>query len=203
MDQKCNVNERDFDGASPLHYSASLGHVEVVRWLLTQGGAKVTLDNLGGSPLHNAAEVGHLKVPVLSRRKIILKYMNRIIYVFNKFHVPWSFEICWCSIALNVCACCFSNSLEVYNNLLQLLDSRVEKCKFVGKCCLPLFSVVSKHLKNGRNEKRVTGNVEEKRYFLTLNGTICIIDFLYLSNLTVIHDHTPTKLAMIPPIMTS
>lgn len=62
LDQKCNVNERDFDGASPLHYAASLGHIEVVRWLLTQGGAKVTLDNLGGSPLHNAAEVGHLKV---------------------------------------------------------------------------------------------------------------------------------------------
>ena len=62
QDQKCNVNERDFDGASPLHYAASLGHAEVVRWLLTEGGAKVTLDNLGGSPLHNAAEVGCLKV---------------------------------------------------------------------------------------------------------------------------------------------
>lgn len=56
----------------------------------------------------------------------------------------------------------FSNSLEVCNNLLQLLDSWVEKCKFVGKCCLTLFSVVSRHLNNGRNEKRVTGNVEDK-----------------------------------------
>lgn len=88
--------------------------------------------------------------------------MNKIIHFFNKFHVPWSIESYYCSIVLDVCACCFSNSLEVCNNHLQLLDSWVEKCKFVGKCCLTLFSVVSRHLKNGRNEKRVTGNVEDK-----------------------------------------
>lgn len=85
MDQKCNVNERDFDGASPLHYAASLGHIEVVRWLLTQGGAKVTLDNLGGSPLHNAAEVGHLKVPVYLEQRFILKCMNKIIHFLINF----------------------------------------------------------------------------------------------------------------------
>ena len=63
-DQKCNPNERDFDGATPLHFAASRGHYRVVEWMLQQGRAKVTLDNLGGSPLHNAAEVGNLQVGV-------------------------------------------------------------------------------------------------------------------------------------------
>ncbi|XP_033764061.1 espin-like isoform X2 [Pecten maximus] len=60
-DQKCNPNDRDFDGASPLHFAASRGHYKVIDWLMKEGGAKVTLDNLGGSPLHNAAELGQLQ----------------------------------------------------------------------------------------------------------------------------------------------
>ncbi|OWF39848.1 espin-like isoform X3 [Mizuhopecten yessoensis] len=60
-DQKHNPNDRDFDGATPLHFAASRGHYKVIDWLMKEGGAKVTLDNLGGSPLHNAAELGQLK----------------------------------------------------------------------------------------------------------------------------------------------
>lgn len=55
-EEKCNSNERDFYGATPLHYAASQGHALIIDWLMREGGAKVTLDNLGGSPLHNAAE---------------------------------------------------------------------------------------------------------------------------------------------------
>lgn len=55
-EEKCNPNDRDFDGATPLHYAASQGHALVIDWLMKLGGARVTLDNLGGSPLHNAAE---------------------------------------------------------------------------------------------------------------------------------------------------
>ncbi|XP_069119344.1 espin-like isoform X1 [Argopecten irradians] len=60
-DQKCNPNDRDFDGASPLHFAASRGHYKVIEWLMKEGGARVTLDNLGGSPLHNAGEMGQLQ----------------------------------------------------------------------------------------------------------------------------------------------
>ena len=39
----------------------TLGHVQVLRWLLTHG-AKVDTDDLGGTPLHDAAEHGQLEV---------------------------------------------------------------------------------------------------------------------------------------------
>ena len=32
--------------------------------MVKEGGAKVTLDNLGGSPLHNAVELGHYEVNI-------------------------------------------------------------------------------------------------------------------------------------------
>ncbi|XP_060066460.1 espin-like [Ylistrum balloti] len=60
-DQKHNPNDRDFDGATPLHFAASRGHHKTIDWLMKEGGAKITLDNLGGSPLHNAAELGQLQ----------------------------------------------------------------------------------------------------------------------------------------------
>jgi len=70
-ENKCNSNERDFDGATSLHYAASQGHAAVIDWLMKEGGAKVTLDNLGGSPLHNAAESNQLQVSVFSVLPII------------------------------------------------------------------------------------------------------------------------------------
>ena len=54
-------NDRDFDGATALHFSAGRGHYRVVDWLLGHG-ATPLLDNLGGSPLHDAAEHGRLEV---------------------------------------------------------------------------------------------------------------------------------------------
>ena len=38
-----------------------IGHVHVLRWLLTHG-ARVETDDLGGTPLHDAAEHGQLEV---------------------------------------------------------------------------------------------------------------------------------------------
>lgn len=61
-EQGCNANDRDLDGASCLHFAATNGRASVVAWMMKEGGAKVTLDNLGGSPLHNAAELGHFEV---------------------------------------------------------------------------------------------------------------------------------------------
>jgi len=52
---------KDGDGATPLHFAASRGHVDVVRWLLSKG-ARVTLDNFGKSPLNDAAENEQLEV---------------------------------------------------------------------------------------------------------------------------------------------
>ena len=59
--QGCSPNERDCEGATPLHFAALRGHAVVLEWLLNNG-ARISLDNLGGSPLHDAAENGNIQV---------------------------------------------------------------------------------------------------------------------------------------------
>lgn len=59
---KTDPNERDFDGATPLHFAASCGQAKVVEWLLQSGGATISMDKTGATPLHNAAEIGQLQV---------------------------------------------------------------------------------------------------------------------------------------------
>lgn len=48
-------NLRDGDGATPLHFAASRGHLTAVRWLLSNG-AQLSLDKYGKSPINDAAE---------------------------------------------------------------------------------------------------------------------------------------------------
>lgn len=59
-----DINAKDGDGATPLHFAASRGHVDVVRWLLAKG-ARVLLDKFGRSPLNDAAENEQLEVRVV------------------------------------------------------------------------------------------------------------------------------------------
>ncbi|RZF37270.1 hypothetical protein LSTR_LSTR014787 [Laodelphax striatellus] len=55
QDQGVDPNLADGDGASPLHFAASRGHLDCVRWLLRHG-AKLSLDKFGKSPINDAAE---------------------------------------------------------------------------------------------------------------------------------------------------
>ena len=60
--QRMGLNDRDFDGATPLHFACGRGHLDVVVWLLERGANPVSGDHLGGTPLHDASQHGHLKV---------------------------------------------------------------------------------------------------------------------------------------------
>lgn len=54
-EQNVDPNLRDSDGATPLHFASSRGHLQVVKWLLSVG-AKLSLDKYGKSPINDAAE---------------------------------------------------------------------------------------------------------------------------------------------------
>lgn len=54
-------NLRDGDGATPLHFAASRGHLDTVRWLLKHG-ARLSLDKYGKSPINDAAENQQVEV---------------------------------------------------------------------------------------------------------------------------------------------
>lgn len=52
---------KDNDGATPVHFAASRGHVTTLKWLLKHG-ARITIDKFGKSPLNDAAENEHMEV---------------------------------------------------------------------------------------------------------------------------------------------
>lgn len=55
-----------------MHFAASRGHLETLRWLLKHGG-RILLDKHGKSPLNDAAENEHMQVSV-----IYTFYLNHI-----------------------------------------------------------------------------------------------------------------------------
>lgn len=64
QEQGVDPNLRDGDGATPLHFAASRGHAETVRWLLRHG-ARLVLDKFGKSPINDAAENQQMEVGTL------------------------------------------------------------------------------------------------------------------------------------------
>lgn len=65
-DQGVDPNLRDSDGATPLHFAASRGHLTCVRWLLNHG-AKLSLDKYGKSPINDAAENQQVEVSLTQK----------------------------------------------------------------------------------------------------------------------------------------
>ena len=73
---------KDGDGATPLHFAASRGHVDVVRWLLSKG-ARVTLDNFGKSPLNDAAENEQLEVGSMIPFTLVIRTIIRRCFFYG------------------------------------------------------------------------------------------------------------------------
>ncbi|QKG22982.1 ankyrin repeat domain-containing protein [Actinomadura verrucosospora] len=60
--KQVDLDSRDKDGVSPLHYAARHGHADPVRLLLEAGANPNITENYGFTPLHEAAENGHAEV---------------------------------------------------------------------------------------------------------------------------------------------
>lgn len=59
------VNRKDQNGWTPLHWASFKGRIKSVKVLLEHGAEVDTVDDAGYTPLHCAAEAGHLQVALL------------------------------------------------------------------------------------------------------------------------------------------
>jgi hypothetical protein len=60
-----NVDQRDENGATALHYASDKGQVEVIKVLVEHGADKEAKDAQGCTPLHLAADNGHVEATKL------------------------------------------------------------------------------------------------------------------------------------------
>lgn len=91
-----DVNLRDGDGASPLHFASSRGHVETVRWLLKKG-ASITLDKYGKSPINDAADNDHMEVRGVDTHKHLSKEAHTHTHTYKLG------MLCRLEISLHIC----------------------------------------------------------------------------------------------------
>ncbi|KAG6369689.1 ankyrin repeat-containing domain protein [Boletus reticuloceps] len=56
------IDETDADGRTPLHWAASVGATEVVRYLIDQGTDVTKVDGIGWAALHISASAGHEEI---------------------------------------------------------------------------------------------------------------------------------------------
>ena len=57
----CNVNAKDEDKNTPLHYAAENGHILSVRILLDAGAKLSAKNDDNDTPMHTASANGHLQ----------------------------------------------------------------------------------------------------------------------------------------------
>ena len=57
-----DVNAKDDDGRTPLHYAAAYDHKEIVELLIAAGADLISKDEEGATPLHNAALQGNKEI---------------------------------------------------------------------------------------------------------------------------------------------
>ena len=66
------VHIRDSDGATPLHFCASRGHLSAAKLLLTSGASPDHADLWGKTPVHDALENRHQEVRIMQNETIFL-----------------------------------------------------------------------------------------------------------------------------------
>ena len=63
-----DVNAKDDNGWTPLHFAVYYGHKEIVELLITKGAEVNAKDNNGWTPLHLAVDGGHTETADLLRK---------------------------------------------------------------------------------------------------------------------------------------
>lgn len=94
QDQGVDPNLRDGDGATPLHFAASRGHLETVRWLLKHG-ARLSLDKYGKSPINDAAENQQVEVSVPTNQAILDFNCQMMTFTFCSSCPSFSIQWLW------------------------------------------------------------------------------------------------------------
>ena len=59
LNEGANVNQKDENGQTPLHYAAQRGYTEVARTLIERGAQVNSKDKNGRTPLHDASEISY------------------------------------------------------------------------------------------------------------------------------------------------
>ena len=90
IEKGADVNTENNNGETPLHVSATNGHLEVVRALLEKGADVNAKEDNGWTPLHYCAREGHLEVA-----RFLIKAGS---IGFAKFHR----ELLWYSTTIKV-----------------------------------------------------------------------------------------------------
>ena len=60
--ESIDVNAKNEDGQTPLHFAARRGHTETVKYLVEKGADVNAKNKYGQTPLHYAARRGHTEI---------------------------------------------------------------------------------------------------------------------------------------------
>ena len=62
IERGADVNSKDNDGCTPLHWSSENGYLDIVKYLIDHGADVNRKDNVGWAPLHLSSYFGHLNI---------------------------------------------------------------------------------------------------------------------------------------------
>ncbi|XP_044729331.1 uncharacterized protein LOC123292680 [Chrysoperla carnea] len=80
LNDGANVNDKDVDGRTPLHFAVSNGHINVVNMLLQNGAVVTEATKKGNTPLHTATSKGYKEII-----EVLLQHISRNRDILNDF----------------------------------------------------------------------------------------------------------------------
>ena len=72
LDAGVDINARDQNGSTPLHWAARYGQKQVVELLINKGADVDAKDNSGSTPLDRAIQGNHADITDLLRQRVVI-----------------------------------------------------------------------------------------------------------------------------------